>query len=120
MGDVMKYLKVYLFVVICVLVNTLLFGTLSYFNILVSLCNYLKSMIIVIPSFLGSYYLGSKVNKKGYLEGVKLSLIVILSIFIIRIILRKKLNIYLFIYYLSIILISVIGSILGINKKVRN
>lgn len=116
----MKYLKVYLFVVICVLVSTFLLGTLSYFNILASFCNYLKSMVIVIPCFLGSYYLGSKVTKQGYLEGVKLGLMVLLSIFLIRIILSKGLNIYLFIYYLSIIVISVIGSILGINKKARD
>lgn len=116
----MKYLKVYLFVVICVLVSTFLLGTLSYFNVFSSFCNYLKSMVIVIPCFLGSYYLGSKVTKQGYLEGVKLSLMVLLSIFLIRIILSKGLNIYLFIYYISIIVISVIGSILGINKKARD
>ena len=66
---------------------------------------------------LSGIYLGSKVKEKGYLEGIKISGIIVLLFIIVSLILKQKLNLNSFIYYFILIVSSTIGSMIGINKK---
>ena len=72
------------------------------------------NLIISIFSYFEIINLNS--NNKGYLEGIKLSL-TILIIFTFFNLILGNFNCVTIIYYIIIILIISIGSMVGINKK---
>ena len=77
---------------------------------------YIKFIIGIISFIIGGYFIGNKSTKKGYIKGIKFSLILIIFMIIISIIFNtfKYKSI---IYYLVLIISSTIGSMIGINKK---
>ena len=117
----MNYLKtiykplLYLFSTILIL--NLIITIFSFFNIFS--CNitiYLKFITGIVAFIIGGYKIGQKSLKKGYLEGIKLGLIGIIIMIILSIIF-KGFKYRSFIYYIVLIISSVIGSMIGINKK---
>ena len=115
----MKYLKsLGLFISSFLLINIII-TILSYFEIISPNIIYiLKIITIILSSIISGLYLGIKSNKKGYLEGLKLGGIITLLFIIITLII-KPINFTKFsiIYYLVIISIIVVSSMIGINKK---
>ena len=117
----MNYLKNLLITIAILLITTIIFGSLSYNNIFSD-----KTLIIIqfislfIIIFIESFYLGKSKDKKGYIEGIINGSIISLFFLIINIIFKKKISIYKIIIYFIIIIISMIGSILGINKKMKD
>ena len=115
----MKYLKTFGIILIIMLLIILTSSTLSYFDIINNkINNIFKLVSILLSSLIGGIYIGNKSIEKGYLEGIKigapLSLImIIISIFLFK----NNINIWKIIYYISIFIITTIGSIIGINKK---
>ena len=94
---------------------------LTIFNLFKLYTN--RIMIIIIGSILMftiGLILGKKVEKNGYLNGILLSVITIFLLLIISIIFRFKLNINTLIYYLILVISTVLGSMLGINKKAKS
>ena len=77
---------------------------------------YLKILIILLSSFFSGFYIGFKSNNKGYINGVKFSLIII-SIFLLSSLSVKGFKFISIIYYLIIIIVITLGSMLGINRK---
>lgn len=63
------------------------------------------------------FILGIKTNKNGYLNGLVLSSIIILSLLILSLIFRFNLNTNSIIYYVIMVISTILGSVLGINKK---
>lgn len=118
MKKIINYLKSLGLFIASILLLTIITTVLQYFNISQGLCNFLKIFSLVISIFIGSFYLGKKSIKKGYLEGLKLSIIILLFLFIINLIFFKDCfqwkNI---LYYIIIIITSIIGSVIGIQKK---
>ena len=91
-----------------------------YFNLItMKTFGILKLLTILISTFITSFFLGTKTNNKGYLEGIKQSLILIV-IFLIPTILTSNFNLKVFIYYLIILITSSLGSMIGINKKKKD
>ena len=89
----------------------------NYFNLInEQTYNILKIVILLISIFFNSLFLGTKAKNKGYLEGIKLSLILII-IFLIPTVILSNFNITVLIYYLIMILTSSLGSMIGINIK---
>ena len=116
-----KYLRSYLYTFSIIFISYILITLFSYFNIFnTTIINVLKLFTIVISIFIGSFIIGKKSLKKGYLEGLKYSLIFVLLILIINIIFIRYFNIKLIIYYLIIIISSILGSMFGINYKKNN
>ena len=72
--------------------------------------------IIIISFFISGFILGKKTINKGYLEGIKLSIITIIIMIILSIILHsfKISNI---LYYLITSISIIFGSMIGITKK---
>lgn len=100
-----------------ILLSNVLITLLNYFNILQnSVIDILKFIIPILGLFVISYLLGQKSIKKGYLEGLKLGGIIIFTFLIITLIL-KSFNFKVIIYYLILLLSSVLGSMIGINRK---
>ena len=113
-----KYLKAFLFIIIPIFIFNLIFSFLYYNDIISSSINSYLSLFVVAISFLfGGIYLGNKVTNKGYLEGLKIGLVIILLFIVFSLIFKLKLGTNSFIYYIMILASSIIGSMIGINKK---
>ncbi len=118
----MTYLKKYglrlLYTIISILVSILIITTLYYFNIISSATyNILKIVVLLINIFISSFILGKKANNRGYLEGIKLSIMIISILIILSLILNLSLKPRVIIYYLIITSTSIFGSMVGISRK---
>lgn len=72
----------------------------------------------LILFFVLNFYNAFKIKKKGFLEGIILGIIFIILMFIIKTILfTPKFSISTFIYYLILLMTSIFGGMLGVNKK---
>lgn len=119
MNKYIKYLKSLLYVFIPMLVFSIITSILYYFNITSSsLNNYLKLFSIAISIFIGGIYIGTKADNKGWLEGIKIGLIVIFLVFVISYLaFDNSIDVKDFIYYSILLVSSILGSMIGINKK---
>lgn len=105
---------------IIILVGTLIITLINYFSLLPSnIISILKLILPITSIFISSYKLGKQSEKKGYIEGLKLGIIIIL-IFIILILFLDKLTIKSLLYYLILLLTSTLSSMIGINRKKTN
>ncbi len=78
----------------------------------------LKILIPILAILIGSIIIGKNSNKNGLFEGLKFGIIFILIITLLNLIFGNNIHIKQIIYYLIILFISSIGSMLGINKKI--
>lgn len=112
-----KYLKSSIYTLCILIGSTIVITILNYFNILMG--NVLKITELLIPIisiFIGSYILGKSSNNKGYIEGLKYGMAWIILFLIINLI-SKNFTYLSLIYYLILILIAIISSIIGINRR---
>lgn len=116
---IIKYLKALLYISITIFISSLIIGTLNYFNILNNLItNIFELMIIILSMFIGGLYLGKNSQKKGYLEGLKIGLITIIILFSFGFLAyNQEFSLSSVLFYIIILISSVLGSIIGINKK---
>ena len=122
----MKYLKNIIFslgITIAILfIFTFLLTTLSYFNITNdSITTVFKMIIPIISVLTSSIYLGINSTKKGWLEGLKLGLIITVLLFLFNILgLNKNIKINQILFYGILIFSSIVGSMIGISRKKSN
>lgn len=120
LGDFMikKYLISYAYTLGIIIGGTFLITVLNYFNIFTSnLTNIIKLIIVIVSMFIGAFLLGKRSLKKGYIEGIKYSIVFIVLLVIINLLFVKEFNVKSIIYFLIIIISSTFGSMLGINNK---
>lgn len=117
----MKYIKTIIFFICLVLILNLLSSILYYFDITNDKTNHILKIINFIIIYLSTgLYIGKLSKSKGWLEGLKISLIVIaLSIMLILIIPSTKFTLISFIYYLLLTLLIISGSQIGLNLKIK-
>ncbi len=97
---------------------TLIITILNYFSILnLNILNYLFYVIPFISFVIGGYTLGKKSLNKGWLVGLKFGFLSILSLIIVNLILFQEFILANIFNFIIILISSIIGSILGINKK---
>lgn len=117
----MKYLKLLtknlLITLIFFTISTLLLTIFNYFNIIgYQILNIGKIIIPILTLIFSGLLMGKKANKNGWLEGLKISLIIVVILIIITLIMNefspKKLT-----FFLILIISGIFGSILGINTK---
>lgn len=118
----MKYLKQLsisiLLTLFLILGLTFFITTLNYFDFIsLKTLSVLKIIIPLLSIFIGGFYMGRKANKRGFLEGIKFSLIFILIFIITSFILNEAINSKDIIFYLIVLITSVFGSMFGINTK---
>lgn len=118
----MNYIKKYnyifkfiIFILILTIIQTIL-------NLILSINTTVNQLISLIPLliyiFIYSIKEGKKVDKQAYKIGLIRGLTYILIIYILGIpILSFKIPLKRLIYFIIIIVISILGSIIGINKK---
>ena len=119
----MKYLKNIIFslgITIAILfIFTFILTILSYFNITNdSITTVFKMIIPIISVLTSSIYLGINSSKKGWLEGLKLGLIITILLFLFNILgLNKNIKINQLLFYGILIFSSIVGSMIGISRK---
>ena len=119
----MKYAKnlgfSLLFIIGSLIILTLLLTFFNYFNLFSNgLVSTFKIIIPIISLFAGGFFIGKKSSKKGWLEGLKLSLIFTIILILFNLLgLGNKLELKNILYYLIIIISCIFGGMLGINKN---
>ena len=112
-----KYLISFLYFIITFLIFIFIFTLLYYYDFISNtFMKYVKYIILIISLILGSYKIGIQSNNKGYQKGLIFGSIIII-LFIIISLITNSFKISNFIYYLLILIISTIGSMLGILRK---
>lgn len=117
----MKYLKVLGLSLVVILGNifiaTFLMTILNYFNIIEShSVNIIKIIILIISFLMGGIIVGKKALKKGWLEGLKLGVIMIFIASLFNYLgLDNSFEFKNLIYYLIILSTTILGSMIGIN-----
>ena len=118
MNKLINYAK---FIGIFLIIELMITFISSLLN-LIGLNSGITTIILLISNliifFILSYHNAYKLQKKGYLEGLILGLIVIFFMFIIKLILFEN-NVYIstIIYYIILLLSSLLGGMMGVNKK---
>lgn len=118
----MKYIKTLGIIIIPTFILGILYTTIYYFD-LINNNIYISISIItfLLNIFIATRYLGKNSKNKGWLEGLKIGLILSSLFCVISYLGFNILNIKNITYYIVIILISMLGSMFGIkNVKVDN
>lgn len=122
MNKIKKYSKCIGITLGLILIFSFFLNTLNYFNLIN--INIYKLLLIIMSSisiFTGAYILGKQTQHNGYIEGLKYGIITTLLFYIISFLaFNQNINISNLLYYLIVITISIIGSMIGINKKEDN
>ena len=75
-------------------------------------------ILMIILFLIIGYQFGKNADKKGYIEGLKIGFSLILVLIFINIIFyNSNFSLERIIYYIVLILSSIMGSMLGINRK---
>ena len=118
----MSYLKnlgiSLMFIVAFMLVFTFIATLLNYIGLFSStIMKIIKIIIPVISMLIGGFIIGKKQGKKGWLEGLKLSLIFLIILTIFNYLgLNFSFSVKSIIYYTILIVSTILGSIIGVNK----
>lgn len=119
----MNYLKrlgkSFIYIVSILFVSTIMITLLNYVDIFGSkLTNIFKIVSIIASLFVGGFIMGKSTKSKGWLEGLKLSLIIIGILLILNyVILKSSFEIRNLIFYLILMISGIFGSMIGINKN---
>ncbi len=118
----MTYLKLYgktfLYTILSLLISLLFITLFYYFNFInENIYKILKLLILIINIFISSFLLGKKASSKGYLEGIKLSTLIIIFFFILTLLFNEPFKFRIILYYFILFITATFGSMLGINKK---
>jgi len=108
--------EMFLILLIYNIINTILY----YFNILntntIGIINYI---FILLLFFFSGLKIGKRNETKGYLNGFFIGLLIII-IFILFSLINSAFKVKSLIYFTSLIISSIIGGILGVDKKQKN
>ena len=110
------YLKYFSILLISIIIPIFILTIFNYFEI-INNTNILKLIITLISIFINSFFLGKNSKSKGYIEGLKFGIIFIIFITLINLILVNEFSLKIIIYYILILITSITGSTIGINKK---
>lgn len=119
MNKILNYLKVIGYFLISVLLLSLISAFLNLITPLsIKTLNILTTILLIIIYFITGFKQGKISNSKGWLCGLKNGLILCFVLLIISLIFfTKNIKLSTFLYYSILILSTMFGSIIGINKK---
>ena len=118
MNYIKNIFKSFAYIIGSILILTLITTLLNYFDIINNkILNIINFIIPLFSLALGGYIIGKNSTKNGWLEGVKIGIIFVIIILILNLIFIHNINFKDLIFYCLLILSSIIGSIIGINKK---
>ena len=113
-----KYLKITGYVLSVILILTLFLTFFHYFNIInEKIVEITKLIIPLIALFIGGYKVGKRSYKKGWLEGIKLGLFIVMIFIIFSLILRLGIDVRNILYYFILLVASMLGGMIGISRS---
>ena len=120
--SIMKYLKSILIIITTMIICCLIITTLSYFDIIsLNTTKHLKMFSMIISMIIGSIYLGMHSTNKRYKKKKKIGILEIIILLVINtLVFKNKICFENIIYYLIILISAILGSIIGINKKLKS
>lgn len=117
MKNIKKYLISILSIIGSLILLTLILTTMYHFNyISTGTYKIFKISIIILTLMINSIILGRSSIKNGYLDGIKLGLLLIVFCFLVSII-EHNISIKLILYNIIILITTTLGSMIGINTK---
>lgn len=113
-----KFIKPTLCSLLIILISIFILTIFNYIGILKRNILIILGIIIISISFIINGYLtGKNTIKKGWLTGLESGSILLFFLVLLSIFLKIKFNIKMLIFYIALLSLSSIGSIIGINKK---
>ena len=117
MKNIKKFSLSILSIIITIIFVSLFLTILYYFDyISTDTYKFFKIGALVITLIVNSIILGRNSIKNGYLDGIKLGILLILFCTIVTIV-QKKISIHLILYNIIILISTTLGSMIGINTK---
>lgn len=117
MKSIKKYLTTLLSIMLSILIITLILTTFYYYDLIsTDTYKYLKIGTLIITLLLNSIVIGNNSIKNGYLDGIKLGIMLIIFCTLVTI-MNKSISIKLILYNIIILITTTFGSIIGINTK---
>lgn len=118
----MAFLKKYglrlAYTMISILFSLLVVTVLYYFDFINgTVYKVLKIIIVLLNIFISSFILGKKASNKGFLEGIKLALIVIPIFIVLALLTKEALKIRVILYYFILLATSTFGGMVGISRN---
>ena len=121
MNRLINYLKFISIFLIMELAITFIMSLLNLLGVQSGITSLIIFIFNIILIFILSFINAKKKTKNGYLEGLLLGIIFIFIMILIKLILfNSNFNIATILYYLILIITSIIGGMFGINKKEVN
>lgn len=116
-----KYIKTTLYLLTTIFLLSIIISSLNYFNLIkMDSIVYFKLFSLIMSLFIVGIYIGNKADKKGYLEGIKISILfIIISLITNYVVLKNTLSLRILLFYIICIISTVLGSIIGINKHTK-
>ena len=116
-----KFIKPTLYSLLFFLLSLFILTVLNYIGLITGIFLTILKIILPIITFISAgFMIGIKSNKKGWLNGIEIGLIITIIFLITNLLLHSNISMKLILYYLVLISISTLGSILGINKRKTN
>ena len=118
MKNIIKYLKLSGIFLGIILFISFLFGLLNLVGVSTKITGILNVVVMMIIFLVFGIIEGVNAPKKGFVAGFKIGLIfIIMSVLVNLIFFGNIFKLSGLIYYLILILISILGSMIGINRK---
>lgn len=119
--NIQKYLRYSVVFLTIELMITFVVSLLNLIGINSGITSIVLLVLNIMTFLILSFYNGKSSDKKGYLSGLILSLIFIIIMFLLNGFMNGfLLRLSTIIYYIILIVVSIIGGTIGINKKVEN
>lgn len=113
-----KFIKPSLYSLLAFILFTFIITIFNYIGILpYNVFKIIRIIGIVVIFFIDGLLVGRASEKKGWLNGLEASLILITIFSILNLIFKGNFSMSTFISYIILIVITILGSMLGINKK---
>ena len=111
--ELLKYLKALIYIFIPIFVFNIFISILYYFDVIGNgMIQYIKLFTVAISMLIGGIYIGNKASKKGWLEGMKVGLIVLFLLFLIRYLaFYQGINLKTIIYYFILLISSMLNEL---------
>lgn len=115
---IIKYLKYFSILLLSIIIPIFILTIFNYFEVFNNnVIDVLKLIVTLVSILVNSFYLGKNSKSKGYIEGLKFGLMFIIFITLSNLILINEFSLRIIIYYILIVVTSMVGSTIGINKK---
>lgn len=113
-----KFIKPTLYSLVGFLLFTFIITIFNYIGLIpYNIFKIIRIIGLLLTFFIDGFLVGKKSNKKGWLNGLEASLILLIILLIFSLIFKANINFKTLIAYIVLTIITIIGSMLGINKK---